>query len=280
MIYLFPYRTGSNSVRALAEALPAKIIKLEGSKFRYKPGRRVINWGSCQCPPSYNALNPSQLTTLTRDKLKTFRLFTPSTLPDALQASLAALGGMQAPRIPRWTTSRQEASQWLSDGMKKIVCRASLTGQSGSGISVITRSTIEPQPELPQVPLYVEYIGKDAEFRLHVFKINGTIEVLDVQRKIRDPEREPSNWDVRSHANGFIFTRNDLDGRPHMETVPEDVRVQAKRALACSGLDFGAVDACWNKKRNQAFVFEINSAPGLEGQSIEVYRDALRRMLA
>jgi D-alanine-D-alanine ligase-like ATP-grasp enzyme len=36
-------------------------------------------------------------------------------------------------------------------------------------------------------------------------------------------------------------------------------------------LDFGAVDIIYNAKRNECYVLEVNTAPGLEGTTVEKY---------
>jgi D-alanine-D-alanine ligase-like ATP-grasp enzyme len=38
-----------------------------------------------------------------------------------------------------------------------------------------------------------------------------------------------------------------------------------------TGLDFGAVDVIWNAQKEKPYVLEINTAPGLEGQTIADY---------
>jgi glutathione synthase/RimK-type ligase-like ATP-grasp enzyme len=257
--YIYPYKRGSVGARSLATSLEGRLIRLQGSSFSKAPTRHVVNWGACHCPPGYHPLNPSQLTRVTRDKLQTFK-----TLSSPVE-------GLTLPRIPPWTESRQEASQWLSDG--DVVVRHSLTGQGGSGIQIVDKG----QTELPVAQLYTKYIKKDSEYRVHVFKssLQGPYEVIHVQRKIRNPTKEPTDWRVRSHNNGFIFARNNAQGQPYIEACPEDVRQQAILAVARSGLDFAGVDVLWNSHLSQAFIIELNSAPGLEGATVNYYRDAV-----
>lgn len=261
--YIYPWKQGSRSARALATALGGKVLKREGSKFVPKSNRKVINWGSSQTPNSYSLLNGANFVNIAGNKLSFFQYVTGPESP-----------GTEMPRFPLWTTSREEAQGWFSQAkpVKAVVARTVLTGHSGAGIIVVEANEENPTPELPQAPLYVEYIPKDAEYRVHIF--DG--EVIDVQRKVKDPDREVSNWKVRSHQNGFIYTRNNSDGTSHRESCPPDVLEQGKRALASSGLVFGACDIIWNKKRKQAFVLEINTAPGLEGETISVYANAIR----
>jgi glutathione synthase/RimK-type ligase-like ATP-grasp enzyme len=165
-------------------------------------------------------------------------------------------------RCVPWTDEKEAAEEWRREG-HVVVARKVLTGHSGNGIIICGD---EDETELPQAPLYTKYIKKDSEYRLHF--VGG--ECIDVQRKIRDPEKEPTDWKVRSHVNGFIFARDGV-------VVPDDVNDQAKLIFDASGLDFGAVDVIYNRKQASAYCLEINTGPGLEGQTIQKYAEAFRK---
>lgn len=252
--YIYPWKIGSRSAKALSEALGGKLLKLEGSAFQPRENKKVVNWGSSECP--WEGLNTGVGIKAVSNKLVWFRHL--KNLQDTFPQ-------MSLPRVPNWTSSRTEALGW---GVP-VMARTVLNGHSGQGIVYKEATEVA---DLPEAPLYVQYIPKEAEYRVHVFNN----EVIDVQRKIRDPEREPSDWKIRSHQNGFIYTRNDSEGRAYKDVVETDVITQSKRALACSGLVFGGVDVVVNKK-GHAYVLEVNSAPGLEGASVEVYRDAIKK---
>jgi D-alanine-D-alanine ligase-like ATP-grasp enzyme len=96
--------------------------------------------------------------------------------------------------------------------------------------------------------------------------------VVLVQRKARDPRCDNPNWKVRNHDNGFIFVRNDVDPDPQ-------VVEQAVKAVVALGLDFGAADIIWNEKQKRAVVLEVNTAPGLEGSTINDYAQGFRQLL-
>lgn len=261
--FVYPYLQESGSAKRLARALGGKVLRREGSAFIPRSNRKVINYGASDCP--YVCLNPSNFTRIAGNKRDFFQYVASSESP-----------GLGSPRTPRWTTNRAEALAWAKAA--GIVARTVLTGHSGAGIGIKDR---ENKTEISEAPLYVEYIPKDAEYRVHVFKDQqGVPQIIDVQRKVRDPSREPSDWKVRSHANGFIYTRNTSSGESHRTSCPPDVLEQAKLALACSGLTFGAVDVIWNAKKNSAYILEINTAPGLEGTTVQIYADAIRRYYA
>jgi hypothetical protein len=155
-----------------------------------------------------------------------------------------------------------EAREWLNDN-RTVVARQVLTGYGGAGIVVVP-----PGQELPPAPLYTKYVSKMSEFRVHCV---GD-EIIDVQRKAarRDVPPDRINWQVRNHGNGFIYVRGDVK-------APRDVLDQALAAFRHTRLDFGAVDVLWNQKGQKAYVLEINTAPGLEGQTLTNYSNALRR---
>lgn len=258
--YVYPYCKGSKSARALADALGAKVLKRENSKFSPKPNRVVINWGSSLCPWD-GCLNENLSIGVVADKLKFFRLVSCAKNEPVLQDYI--------PRVPEWTKSKEEAQSWADEGFT-IFARKHLTGHSGSGIV-----QIEPGEgvEVYDAPLYTKYIKKDQEYRVHVF--NG--EVIDVQRKVKDPNREVTNWQVRNHQNGFIFIRNTPEGISYREAVQDDVKAQALKGMKLSGLLFGACDVIFNKHKQEAYLLEINSSPGLEGESSNIYAEAFRK---
>jgi len=53
--------------------------------------------------------------------------------------------------------------------------------------------------------------------------------------------------------------------------------VVALAAVSALGLDFGAVDIIYNEHENQYYVLEVNTAPGLEGTTVEKYAEAFAK---
>jgi glutathione synthase/RimK-type ligase-like ATP-grasp enzyme len=252
---IFAHNPNSEGARALADALDIRRIRREGSTYVGNRNKTVINWGSSELPA-----NVAAATIINK--------------PEAIRATANKLVFFQtcqrngAPRIPAFTTSRETVRQWLEDGAK-VVARTVLNGHSGAGIVILEGAGVD----IPAAPLYTKYVPKKEEWRIHVLRTGDELSVLDMQRKIRNPEFPGvPDWNVRSHANGFIYAREVAPPNP-------DVLHQAVKALEVSGLDFGAVDVIWNQQNGQAFVLEINTAPGLSGQTITSYAKAFRRYL-
>lgn len=242
---IFPYKVGSQSAKVIAEALGIKRLKKEGSKFKGGAHKTVINWGNSSLTPEIakcNVINSPVAVSKASNKLSFFKAM--------VEAGV---------RVPRFTEALLEVNQLLQEG-KTVVARTILNGHSGAGIVLI-----EKEEDIVKAPLYVEYVPKKQEYRIHVMRGD----IVDVQRKARNKEvpDDQVNWKIRNHHNGFIFAR----GEDAVGDVPADVLEQAKRAVVACGLDFGAVDVVFNDKRQEAYVLEINTAPGVTGTTLEGY---------
>ena len=144
---------------------------------------------------------------------------------------------------------------------KRVVCRALLNASSGKGITIIERGG-----ELPNVPLYTEYIPKKKEFRIHVYN-NNVIDIAE-KRKRRGHEGE-RDTQVRNLANGYIFARDGI-------VEPAGIRQLACAAVSALNRTQGAVDIIWNEKLNKCFVLEVNANPGMEGTTLKRYTQAIK----
>lgn len=240
-MWILPYKDGSKSAKELARALGIKRIKLKNSKFKPRPNKTIINWGNSQ---RFN---------------EAYRQATIINKPEHIAVASNKLRSLQklseaGVRVPEFTTDVADAEAWE----ETIVARHKLTGNSGEGIELVFLGDI-----IPKAPLYTKYVPKKEEYRIHV--MNG--EVIDTQRKARkhDVADDDVNWKIRNLEGGFIFARNE----DHQ--VPVDVLNQAVNAVAALELDFGAVDVGWNVKNEQAWVYEVNTACGLTGTTLENY---------
>ena len=177
-------------------------------------------------------------------------------------ATFQKLKDVEGVRIPEFTTDRSVADDWLRKDGVAVVARTKLNGHSGAGIVLVS----DKDGEIPEAPLYVKYVKKEKEFRVHV----AFGEVIDVQqkRKRKDlPEAFITNFQVRNHSTGWVYCREDI-------LLPDETERMAIAAVRTLGLDFGAVDLIYNAKRNEVFVLEVNTAPGLEGSTVDKYAAA------
>jgi hypothetical protein len=236
---VLPYSPFSSSAKQLAYLLDAKLL-LPEARSRYKPRESdvVINWGN------------------TREA----RRATLNGCPDALQTACNKLVFFQQFEGRDWLPSFWTCPEEIPDEGFPVVARTVLTGHSGVGIVLCnTRDDLVP------APLYVKYVPKKDEYRVHLGKLpDGTVTAIAVQQKKRKLDCDQPNWKVRNHANGFVYAREGVD-------PPAGVLHASHDCMVRSGLDFAACDVIWNESRQQAYVLELNSAPGLEGQTLDDY---------
>jgi glutathione synthase/RimK-type ligase-like ATP-grasp enzyme len=139
-----------------------------------------------------------------------------------------------------------------------------LNSHSGRGI-IINNPT--ESTNLVRAPLYVKYKKKKKEFRVHVF--NGQVIDLAEKRRFRQERRDESFVGlIRNHGNGWAFCRDAI-------VEPTGLRELAIQSVAALGLHFGACDIIWNEKENKCYSLEVNTAPGLQGTTLERYSQAI-----
>lgn len=162
---------------------------------------------------------------------------------------------------PKYITSPVDINAIES---RLVVARTLTNSSEGKGIVIFEKGTTPPP-----APLYTEYIPKKKEFRVHVWN-NKAFDVAEKRkRKGYDQER---NTQVRNTANGYVFCRDNV-------VEPEGLRVLAENAVAALGRSYGAVDIIWNEKQNKCYVLEVNSRPGMEGKTVDLYADAILRSM-
>jgi hypothetical protein len=252
-LVVYPYKMGSRSAKNLAE----KVTTIIGAKVRrvrengrYKPRLRsvVLNWGNARFPhwlPNGSWLNKPDHVVIASNKLSSFVVLQRANIP-----------------IPEFTTNIQVAKEW-SVGNHIVLARTLLNSHSGRGIHIC-----RPGEALISAPLYVKYIRKQKEFRVHVF--NGTIIDGSEKRRVGLHHRDEASHNslVRNHDNGWVFCRDSIQ-------EPSDLRPLAIASVAALRLNFGACDIIWNEKQNKCYTLEVNTAPGLEGTTLDRYAAAV-----
>ena len=237
-VMLAPYKMASASGKALADALGIKRKRKNNSRYKHSASKTLINWGDSSLAnhsslPTSTIINPSPNVAIAANKIW-------------------ALEHMQnaGVSVPEWTTDIDVACDWEG----AIVERHVICGSQGQVI-------VDPEETPNPAPLYTKYIKKRDEYRIHV----GWGEAIDAQRKARNRSvaSEDVNWQVRNHANGFIFMRENVQ-------VTEDMKAQSIAAVKALGLHFGAVDLILGTDCN-VYVLEVNTAPALTGTTLDKY---------
>lgn len=245
MFKVFPYKLFSESATSISRALGVKRIKPDGN-YEPKDTCVVLNWGNSRLPWSNcRIINVPSAVAIAANKLKTFE-----TLKHA---------GIS---IPEYTTNTTIAQGWLNQGFR-LFARHKLTAHNGEGIEVV-----EAGGRLPSAPLYVKYKRKDKEYRVHVF--NG--QIIDItEKRRRNGERGEHGSYIRNLANGYVYCRDGV-------FASDNIRNSSVGAVRALGLDFGAVDII--ERNGQVWVLEVNSAPGVQGTTLDKYLNVIRSAYA
>lgn len=247
-VNLVPYKLGSESCRLLRDALLARGLRCHRIAYNsntYKPkvGTLHVLWGNVP-NTSWTGKKINEGAGEATNKLNAFQVMKNADVS-----------------IPDFTSDSSVAASWV-DGGELVVGRTVLTGHSGAGIVLLGG---EFSHVVTHAPLYVKYKKKKAEYRVHVF--NGT--VIDVQQKRRKAGVENVSSYIRNIDQGWVFCRENVS--PAAMVLEE-----SKKAVGALGLMFGAVDVIWNEHEQRAYVLEVNTAPGLEGTTVEKYADAIK----
>lgn len=246
---IFPYKMGSQSAKALSQAIHEdgkQVLRVYPNR-NYRPRRKdvIINWGASTAPrwDYQRMINQPEAVACASNKLKTFQM---------LQGNVETVD---------WTDSRGVAESWQDEG-HRVFARTTIISHSGRGIVVAGSDE-----ELVDAPLYTKAFNKLNEYRVHVFSDN----VIDIQeKKKRSNTGGRDGIDVWNHGNDFVFARNEV-------VADASVTLSAIAAVKALGLNFGAVDIGWNGV--QAKVFEVNTACGLEGSTVRKYVKAFYEMV-
>lgn len=239
-IFVYPYKSASESAKLLADALDAKRIRLQNSTYTYKEGDLIVNWGNSNCP--YPSLNSAEALKRSINKLSCFRY----------------LRGQGFDAIPNYWTDPAD----IPSGAFPIFCRTEVEGHDGSGIKVAMC-----REELVPAKLYTSRVS-GTEYRVTVFK--G--EVTDIQTKLPRSGVPTLSYDVKTYANGWGFRRAPVE--KHVEEIITSLAADAINTL---GLDFAGCDIVYDMMTQRAYLLEVNSAMGLEGGALDRFANAVLR---
>lgn len=256
----------SDTIGRLKDSLEAaghnvKKLKRVGGTYRGRAGDIVFNYGSSSLEETTvgeaTCLNAPLYINRASNKREAFGRMA--------QANVKTV---------EFTSDRSVAEGWLNEGALVYV-RNQLQGHSGAGITLAFNNptalgdagNLEVSATVPQAPLYTKgVLGNRREYRVHVFK-GKIIHVAQKRRRDGFAEIEGNNNLVRNHHTGWVYSTQ------NMTALNAAGKREAIKAINAIGLDFGAVDIITN--RDQAWVLEVNTAPGMEGVTLEKYVTAI-----
>ena len=248
---------------ALALALNSTLLtpKIKPKKDKYPI---LINWGVSDIPwllnraPLAAVLNHPNFIRVAINKISAFHIF------EANEVS-----------VPKFTTSKAKAASWFDVNEKAMVfCRTLPSSFQGKGI-VIAKS----KEELVDAPLYTLRFPKKWEYRIHV--VNSQPIFVQQKKKLskeklKERGIEDNDGLIRSYNNGYTYSSN--INLSQSNPIFIEMCNQAVKAVDSLRLFFGAVDVIVSKSGKIA-VLEVNTAPGIEGKTIETYVEAFNKYI-
>lgn len=256
---LLPYKLGTESGKKLMDELGGLTIHPTRGSYRPRYNHAIINWGNSSA--AFGSLFTDGSTS---------RAFNhPSAVAIAInKLACYDLWKLRNVNCPEWTGDLCVAQGWWS-GSPYILRRTTPFGHGGAGITLLSRESDYTEPHCTQYGnvFYTKLYPTSAEYRVHVTR-HGIIDIVQKKRR-RGIE---VNKFIRSHDNGWVFCHNDI--------IPptDDVLEQSVQAVSVLDLDFGAVDVAVLHGSSKAIVFEVNTAPGLEGSTVLKYANYFRKL--
>lgn len=242
--YLHPYCI-DGPVQRLSEAFGTFRIKTKDSKFIPGNNDVVINWGSYHGKNyPYPIINRNSY--IASNKLRALKQFNDHNVPTV-----------------EWTTNRNEAASWIEKGYTVL---ARVKNSMGGKHTIVCTTEIDIQDTHDWADFWTKVEPIVQEFRVHVMNDKA----FWFQQKQKKQPHENADPIIRSHGRGWCFAiQNMYTPRIGWEALGE-LGVQAVKACH---LDFGAVDIGIIDKNN-ALVFEVNTAPGIENTTLTKYVEA------
>lgn len=252
-------------------------FKISTPKIKPSPKTKLfINWGLTDLGvsniPNTPILNHPLHIRRSSNKIETLRLLSANNIPS-----------------PIFFLSYREAYNYLEANPKeKIVCRTLINSTNGNGI--VIAKTLE---ELVDCRLYTVYFPKKWEIRVHVASFPSLStkdtnvafgEVIHISQKRRLSSEELESRGllserskyIRNLSNGYIYSDR-LDSLLSPELL-EAIGMHCLETFRVLELNFGAVDVLISKNMEYV-ILEVNSAPGLQGRTLEIYSSVFREEL-
>lgn len=248
-IIIRPYNFYSRSAKLLKENLK-QIVKnkiLVSKKLKFSRKNIILNWGSTdpKLTGGKELLNHPNIVGIACNKYKTLQFLKDNDIP-----------------CVEFTKTKQTAQKWL-DEKNVVYCRTLLTSHSGKGIVLVKSGE-----QLVDAPLYTKRFKNGREYRVHV--AFGKVTQI-VQKKLRKGVKDENGF-VRSN-NNWVFARN-------IENIPKLIPDLALQSVGKLGLSIAAIDIGYSVRDNDARIFEINTAPGLDNTSAVIYANAIKEKVA
>jgi glutathione synthase/RimK-type ligase-like ATP-grasp enzyme len=147
-----------------------------------------------------------------------------------------------------------------------LLIRKTLSGSGGRGI-ILCKDKKEFDLNW-NTDHWTEYINTQFELRVHV--LDG--EIVKIFKK---EEEKSSEFPIRNNASCH-FSLKDTENYPKLYSLIKTLNDLFTSKMGCG---FYALDVGWDSKKKEYFIFEANSAPGLNENTANIYAEFLLKNL-
>jgi glutathione synthase/RimK-type ligase-like ATP-grasp enzyme len=144
-----------------------------------------------------------------------------------------------------------------------VIVRDSLSTFGGRGIHVCNNINEFNQHNATWTP----FIKTQFELRVHI--LGG--EVKRIFKKEYDLDEPESEYPIRNLSNGYHFSLKELEHYPKVI----DLFSKISEVEEIGNENYYAADIGWDSNKKEYFIFEFNSAPGLNDNTAKVYAEFL-----
>lgn len=145
-----------------------------------------------------------------------------------------------------------------------IVIRKTLTGFGGAGI-IFCANQEQYNLNMRRNYWWTPFVKCEFELRVHVF---GN-QVNRIYKKILDNGNQEEEFPIRNHHSGYHFS---LRNKENYQKVIDLVSRLGEHFKSVGG-NFVGLDLGYNKESGRYFIFEGNSAPGLNSVNAREYAE-------
>ena len=247
---VYPYKRASKSAKLLYQKLQQ--VSLIPIKYTWSRTKVRVNWGSTRPLAEYNkvVLNHPKYLTNTINKIKFYKKCRELGLP-----------------VPSFTTSFEEAKELHNNYPNGTVERHLVNSSKGRGIKIIKKGeTLNSTAKI-----WVERVRQRREFRFVV--VGNKVVVSMVKKRPRNIEPQP----IQNEGSGYKYflTR---ENEENLYPLQEGHQISIKLVKEF-GLDFGAVDMYWDKRKEVWGIFEVNTAFGLGENNADAVAKAIHNLV-
>lgn len=160
--------------------------------------------------------------------------------------------------------------QQPSDTLFPVVIRKTLKGFGGEGI-IVCNNKEEYKMVYKEDYYWTKYIKTRFELRVHIL---GGVPVK-LFKKQREEDLAEEEFPIRNNDRGYHFSNIPVERFPKIYEISKKL---ADIMVPLGGLFFSA-DIGWDTEEKKYFVFEVNSASGLNDNTAEIYAKFIAKEL-